>query len=76
MLCNVDVSEDQMRDQPVIKINCKTGERRSFLNIAEAARDANISAPGLRNRILTDVHSNNFHWVFDETATHYSQFNI
>jgi len=64
--------EDQMRDQPVIKINCKTGERRSFLNITEAARDANISAPGLRNRILTDVHSNNFHWVFDETATHYS----
>jgi len=32
---------------------------------------AKISPPGLRNRILTDVHYNNYHWIFDKTATHY-----
>ncbi len=62
--------EDQMSDQPVIRINCKTGERKNYPNIASAAKDARISAPGLRNRIITDVHINNFHWIFDKTATH------
>ena len=64
--------EDQMSDQPVIKINCNTGEKINFSNIASAAKDAGLSAPGLRNRILTDVHVNNFHWVFNKTATHYT----
>ena len=64
--------EDQMLDQPVIKINCNTGERTNYPNIASAAKDAKISPPGLRNRIITDVHTNNYHWVFDKTATHYT----
>ena len=42
-----------------------------FNNIAAAAKDANISAPGLRMRILTDVHADNFHWVFNKEACHY-----
>jgi phage anti-repressor protein len=62
--------ENQMREQPVIKINCKTGERTHFPNIGSAARDSNISPPGLRNRILTQLHVNNCHWEFDESATH------
>ena len=65
--------EDQMSDQPVIRINCKTGEHTNYPNIASAAKDAKISSPGLRNRIITDVHVNNFHWVFDKTATHYDK---
>ena len=64
--------EDQMSDQPVIKVNCNNGELTNFPNIASAAKDANISAPALRNRILTDVHVNNCHWVFDKTSTHYT----
>jgi hypothetical protein len=64
--------EDQMSDQPVIKICCKDGHKTHFNNIADAARDCNISAPGLRNRILTDVHTNNYHWVFDKGSTHYN----
>jgi prophage antirepressor-like protein len=64
--------EDQMSCQPVIRINCKTGEKTNYPNIASAAKDAQISSPGLRNRIITDVHLNNFHWVFDKTATHYT----
>lgn len=64
--------EDQFGDQPVIKINCNTGEKINFANIASAAKDAGLSAPGLRSRVLTDVHVNNFHWVFDKTATHYT----
>jgi hypothetical protein len=63
--------DDQYSDQPVIKICCSTGEKTHFNNMADAARDVNISAPGLRNRILTNVHSDNHHWVFDKT-THYS----
>jgi len=63
--------EDQMLDQPVIRINCNTGERTNYPNIASAAKAAKISPPGLRNRILTDVHINNYHWVFDKTASHY-----
>lgn len=64
--------EDQMKDQPVMKICCKNGKIMRFPNIAAAARDANISAPGLRSRILTDVHTNNHHWTFDVGASHYT----
>ena len=64
-------ADDQMQDQPVIRINCNTGERTNYPNIASAAKAVKISPPGLRNRILTDVHVNNFHWVFDKNATHY-----
>jgi phage anti-repressor protein len=63
--------EDQMADQKVIRIKCDTGEKTHYPNIASAARDAKISPPGLRNRILTDVHCNGYHWNFDKTATHY-----
>jgi prophage antirepressor-like protein len=63
--------EDQMVDQPVIRINCKTGEKTHYPNIASAAKDAKISPTGLRNRIITDVHSNGYHWIFNKTATHY-----
>ncbi len=63
--------EDQMSDQPVIRIQCNSGERKIFPNIASAAKDAKISPPGLRNRILTDVHCKGYHWIFDKTATHY-----
>ena len=64
--------DDQYSDQPVIKICCSTGEKTYFKNIADAARDINISAPGLRVRILTKVHVNDYHWIFDKGATHYS----
>lgn len=63
--------EDQMNDQPVIRINCDTAEKTYYPNIASAARAVKISPPGLRNRILTDVHANGFHWIFHKTATHY-----
>jgi phage anti-repressor protein len=64
--------EEQFAEQPVVKICCKNGEKLCFKNIADAAKDANISAPALRRRILTDVHVNNYHWIFDKNATHYS----
>lgn len=64
--------EDQMKDQPIVKINCSTAERTTFDNIASAARDIGISAPALRQRILTNVHRDGFHWVFDKNATHYN----
>ncbi len=63
--------EEQFAEQPVIKICCKNGEKTSFKNMADAAKDANVSAPALRRRILTDVHVNNYHWVFDKNACHY-----
>lgn len=63
--------DDQYSDQPVIKICCSTGEQTNFANMADAAKDANISAPGIRNRILTKVHIDDFHWIFNKTATHY-----
>ena len=63
--------EEQFAEQPVIKICCKNGEKTYFKTIAEAGKDANISAPGLRMRILTDVHADNFHWVFNKEACHY-----
>jgi hypothetical protein len=63
--------EEQFAEQPVIKICCKNGEKLYFKNIADAAKDSKISAPALRRRILTDVHVNNFHWIFDKNANHY-----
>ena len=62
--------EDQFLEQPVIKFNCKTGETFYFSTIAEAATNANISPPALRNRIFTHLHTDNFHWEFDKSATH------
>ena len=64
--------EDQYAPQPVIKVCCSTGENTKFKNIADASRDSNISAPGLRSRILTNVHINGYHWIFDKTSTHYN----
>ena len=64
--------EDQYSEQPVIKICCSTGKKICFSTIADAAKDCNISAPGLRSRILTHVHINDHHWKFDKGATHYS----
>jgi FtsZ-binding cell division protein ZapB len=64
--------DDQMKDQAVIRIKCCNGEKTHYPNIASAAKPAKISPPGLRNRILTDVHSGGFHWVFDKTSTHYN----
>ena len=58
--------EEQFNDQPIIKICCSTGEKTVFKTIADAARDANISPPALRNRVLTNVHSNNHHWIFQK----------
>jgi len=63
--------EEQFAEQPVIKFCCKNGEKIYFKNIADAAKDAKISPPALRRRILTDVHVNNFHWEFDKNASHY-----
>jgi phage anti-repressor protein len=63
--------EDQYADQPVVKVCCCTGEKVYFNTIADAAKDCNISAPGLRMRILTDVHVNKYHWIFDKNSTHY-----
>jgi hypothetical protein len=65
-------NNDQMTPQKVVKVNCSTGERVHFPNIASAARDVNISSPGLRTRILTKYHTNGFHWIFDEGASHYT----
>jgi hypothetical protein len=58
-------------EQPVIKVCCLNGEKTSFKTIADAARDCNISAPALRRRILTNVHINDHHWIFDKNANHY-----
>jgi len=64
--------DDQYSDQPVIKICCSTGEKVRFNNMADAARDVKISAPALRQRILTRVHIDDFHWIFDKSTTHYT----
>jgi hypothetical protein len=64
--------EEQYNEQPVIKVCCSTGNRKKFKTIADAARDCNISAPALRQRILTHVHINDHHWIFDKEATHYN----
>lgn len=62
----------QMKDQKVIRINCDTGERKNYPNIASSARDAKVTAPCIRNRVITDVHINGYHWIFDKTASHYN----
>jgi len=56
--------EEQFNEQPIVKVCCSTGKKTHFKTIADAARDSNISPPALRNRILTDVHINNHHWIF------------
>jgi hypothetical protein len=58
--------DEQFNDQPIIKVCCSTGEKTCFKTIADAARDAKISAPALRNRVLTDVHVNKCHWIFQK----------
>jgi hypothetical protein len=63
--------DDQYAEQPVIKVCCTDGVNTHFENIADAAKDARISAPGLRNRILTKVHVDNYHWIFDKNSSHY-----
>lgn len=65
--------EDQYSEQPVIKVSCSTGEKNYFNTIADAAKDVKISAPALRQRILTKVHIDDYHWIFNKTATHYIQ---
>ena len=42
-----------------------------FNTIADAAKNADISSPALRQRIITKVHLNDFHWIFDKSASHY-----
>ena len=63
--------EDQYSEQPVIKVSCSTGEKNYFNTIADAAKDVKISAPALRQRILTKVHIDDYHWIFNKTASHY-----
>ena len=63
--------EEQFNEQPVVKICCSSGEKKMFKTIADAARDSKISAPALRQRILTNIHINDHHWVFDKKSTHY-----
>jgi hypothetical protein len=38
----------------------------------EKQKRGGVSPPGLRNRILTNVHRDGFHWIFNKGATHYS----
>jgi hypothetical protein len=56
--------EQQFNEQSVMKVCCSTGEKIQFKTIADAARDANISAPALRQRILTHVHLMDYHYIF------------
>jgi hypothetical protein len=63
--------EDQYSDQPVTKFNCKTGIKTEFKTIADAAKDGGVSAPAMRQRILTNVHINDHHWTFNKNSTHY-----
>ena len=56
--------DEQFNEQPIVKVCCSTGERTSFKTIADAARDAKVTTPALRNRVLTDVHVNGHHWIF------------
>ncbi len=64
--------EEQFAEQPVIKICCLNGEKTYFKNISDAAKDVKVSQPALRKRILTDVHVNNHHWIFNKDACHYN----
>jgi hypothetical protein len=63
--------EEQFNEQPIIKVCCSTGEKTFFKTIADAARDSKISAPALRQRVLTHVHINDHHWIFNKSANHY-----
>ena len=65
--------EDQYSEQPVVRINCTTGVKTEYKTIADAARDGGVSAPGMRQRILTNVHINDHHWTFDKSSSHYIQ---
>lgn len=65
--------EEQFSEQPVVKICCSTGKKTHFTTIADAAKDCSISPPGMRTRILTCVHADGHHWIFDKNATHYNQ---
>lgn len=56
--------EQQFNEQQVYKVCCSTGVKKHFKTIADAARDANISAPALRQRILTHVHLMDYHYTF------------
>ena len=58
--------EEQFNEQPIIKVCCSTGEKTCFNTIADAARDAKITSPALRQRVLTDVHVNGHHWLFQK----------
>ena len=64
--------EDQYSEQPVVRFNCKTGVKTEYKTIADAARDCGVSAPAMRQRILTNVHINDHHWIFDKNSTHYN----
>jgi len=63
--------EEQYAEQSVCKVCCNTGEKKYFSTIADAAKDIGISAPAMRQRILTKVHLNEHHWIFDKSANHY-----
>lgn len=65
-----------MADQPVVRVECSTGNCKKYKNIADAARDAKISPPGLRSRILTNLHISGFHWKFDKEASHYNETSV
>ena len=70
--------EDSGAEQPVIKINCSTGEQKRFPNMAMAARDIGITYVALRQRILTKLHTDGFHWIFEqpsETSSHTLHYN-
>jgi phage anti-repressor protein len=67
--------EEQYADQPVTKVNCNTHEIVNFETIAAAAVDAKISPPAMRVRINTNVHINNWHWIWSPDATHYKNIN-
>jgi hypothetical protein len=64
--------EEQFNEQPVIKICCSTGDKIYFNTISDAAKDASISSPALRNRILTKVHLLDYHWIFNKNSSHYT----
>jgi len=57
---------EQFDEKPIIKVCCSTGEKTYFNTIADAARDVNISPPALRNRVITDIHCNGHHWIFQK----------
>ena len=57
---------EQFNEHPIIKVCCSTGKKTHFKTIADAARDSNISSPAMRNRVLTDVHNNGHHWIFQK----------